>query len=109
MGDSMTGGRAERRRHVRRAGDLPWLRAARLQPGLEAVLADLSPGGALVETATRLRLGMKTVLLLKTRDGELRAPAGVLRAWVSSLLPDRGILYRGALRFDRPIDLSERA
>lgn len=106
----MTGGRAERRRHVRRpAGDLAWLRAARLQPGLEAVLVDLSPGGALVETSTRLRPGMKTVLLLKTRDGELRASAGVLRAWVSRILPDRGILYGGALRFDRPIDLPERA
>lgn len=105
----MTGGRAERRRHRRRpAGDAAWPRAARLQPGLEAVLVDLSPSGALVETATRLRPGMKTVLVLKTRDGELRAPAGVLRAWVSRILPDRGILYRGALRFDRPIDLPER-
>ena len=105
----MTGGRGERRRHRRRpAGDTAWLRAARLHPGLEAVLVDLSPGGALVETSTRLRPGMKTVLLLKTRDGELRAPAGVLRAWVSRILSDRGIRYRGALRFDRPIELPER-
>ncbi len=103
------GGRVERRRHVRRpAADLTGLRAARLRPRVDVVLMELSPGGALVETATRLRPGMKTVLQLTTRKGELPAPGGVVRAWVTDILPDRGVLYRGALRFDRPIDLPER-
>ena len=97
----MTKGR-ERRRHVRRAAaDLGWLRAARLRPGLEAMLADVSPGGALVETGTRLRPGMKTVLQLTTADGESRVSGEVVRAWVSAIQPDRGVIYRGALRFDR--------
>ena len=104
----MTSRRAERRRHLRRpAADLAWLRAARLRPRLEVVLMDLSPGGALVETAARLRPGMKTVLQLKADDGELVAPGGVVRAWVSAILPDRGVRYRGALRFDRPMNLPE--
>lgn len=106
----MTSGRVERRRHVRcPAGDFAWLRAVRLRPRVEVVLMELSSGGALVETATRLRPGMKTVLQLTTRSGELRASGGVVRAWVSDIVPDRGVLYRGALRFDRPIDLPERS
>lgn len=100
----MTTGRVERRRHPRRpAAELGWLRATRLRPGLEAVLMDLSSGGALVETTTRLRPGMKTVLHLKLPDGELQAPGGVVRAWVWAILPNRGLLYRGAVRFDRPM------
>ena len=104
----MTSGRAERRRHPRRpAAELSWLRAARLRPGLDAALMDISATGALLETATRLRPGMKTVLQLKTRDGELRAPGEVSRVWVSRILPDRGVLYRGALSFDEPMDPPE--
>ena len=106
MGDPMTSGRTERRRHVRRPGaDLEWLRAARLRPGFEAVLTDVARGGALVETPTRLRPGLKAVLLLTTTDGELRASGEVVRAWVSAIPPDRGVLYRGALRFDQPMSL----
>lgn len=103
MGVAVTGGRgAERRRHVRRpAADLAWLRAARLRPGLDAAVVDLSPAGALVETATRLRPRMKTVLQLTADDAEVRASGEVVRAWVSAVAPGRGILYRGALRFDR--------
>ena len=107
MGAPVTSGpAAERRRHVRRpATDLAWLRAVRLRPGLDAVAVDLSPGGALVETATRLRPRMKTVLQLTSDDGEMRASGEIVRAWVSAIVPGRGILYRGALRFDRPMDL----
>ena len=107
MGAPMTSGPAvERRRHVRRpAGDLAWLRAVRLRPGLDAVAVDLSPGGALVETATRLRPRMKTVLQLTAGDRELRASGEIVRAWVSAIAPGRGVRYRGALRFDRPMDL----
>ena len=108
MDAPMTHRPAERRRHVRRpAADLGWFRGARLRPGLDAALLDFSPGGALVETAVRLRPGIKTVLHLKTRDGELRAPGEVVRAWVSAIQPNRGVRYGGALRFDRPIDLPE--
>lgn len=104
----MTTGRAERRRHARRPGAaLGWLRVARLRPGLEAVLTDLSSGGARLETATRLRPGMKTVLQLSTTDGELRASGEVVRAWVSAIPPDRGVLYQGALRFDRAMALPD--
>ena len=104
----MTSRRAERRRHVRRpAADPAWSRKARLRPGLDATLLDFSPGGALVETATRLRPGMKTVLHLKLRNGELRGAGEVVRGWVSAIQPDGGVLYRGAMRFDRPMNLPE--
>ena len=108
MGGPMRSGRAERRRHVRRpAAGLGWLRGAHLRPGLEVVLADLSRGGALVETPARLRPGMKTVLLLTTADGTLQASGVVVRAWVSAIVRDRGVLYRGALRFERPMTLPQ--
>ena len=68
-------------------------------------MVDLSPGGALVETETRLRPRMKTVLQLKAGNGEMRASGEIVRAWVSAIVPGRGILYRGALRFDRRVDL----
>ena len=104
----MTGRRAERRGHVRRpAPDPGWLRGARLRSGSGAVLMDVSPGGTLLQTAARLRPGMRTVLQLKTRDGELRVPGEVVRAWVAAIQSDRGVIYRGAVRFDRPIDLPE--
>lgn len=106
----MTGGRVERRRDPRRlAADLTWLRAVSLRPGLEALLVDISPGGALVETTIRLRPGMKTVLRLSTTESELRASGEFVRAWVTAILPDRGLVYRGAVRFDSPMDLPERA
>lgn len=102
MGGPMTSGRVERRRHVRRpVADLGWSRAARLRPGLEAAVMDLSLGGARVETGTRLRPGMKAVLQLTTTDGESRVSGEVVRAWVSAIHADRGVLYGGALRFDR--------
>ena len=100
----MTSGRtADRRRDVRRpAAELVRLRAARLRPGLDAVVIDLSSGGALVETAARLHPRMKTVLQLTAGACEVRAAGEVVRAWVSAVPPGGGILYRGALRFDRP-------
>ena len=51
---------------------------------------------------------MKTVLRLSTTDGELQAPGEFVRAWVTAILPDRGLVYRGAVRFDPPLDLPER-
>ncbi len=107
MGAPVTGGRTvERRRAARRpAADLAWVRAARLRPGHGAVLIDLSSGGALVETPTRLRPGMKTVLQLTGSGGDLKVSGEVVRAWVSAIVPHRGVLYRGAMRFERRMDL----
>ena len=99
-------GGADRRRHVRLpAADLAWLQGVRLRPGLDAALVDLSPGGALGETGTRLRPRMKTELQLTTGGGQLRASGELVRAWVSAIVPGRGVRYRGALRFDRRLDL----
>ena len=48
---------------------------------------------------------MKTVLQLTGSGGDLKVSGEVVRAWVSAIVPQRGVLYRGAMRFDRRMDL----
>ena len=68
MDATLEGGRARDRRHtVRQSGtDLSWLRELQLRPGHDAILVNLSAGGALVETPTRLSPGTRAVLRLST-------------------------------------------
>lgn len=74
-----------------------------LRPGQEVVVLNLSRGGALVESPTRLAPGARTELQL---FGDLRrAVRGrVERCRVSSLGPLR---YEGAIVFDHALELPE--
>lgn len=107
MDATLEGGRARDRRHtVRQSGtDLSWLRELQLRPGHDAILVNLSAGGALVETPTRLSPGTRAVLRLSTASCRLTAAGRVSRSWVSAVLSERGILYRGAVVFDAALDL----
>ena len=98
----------DRRRAIRRQrAELPWLRGLRLRPGLEASLVNLSAGGALVETETRLRPGARAVLRLIGVAESRMVPGSVSRSWVASIEPGHGVRYRGALVFDDLLDLSQ--
>ena len=98
----------DRRRAIRRKRtELSWLRELRLRPGLDAVLVNLSAGGALVETPTRLRPGIHTVLLLTGAGASWTVPALVSRAWVAAIEPVHGVVYRGVLVFDEAFDLPQ--
>lgn len=73
---------------------------ARVRPGLDVTLVDLSAGGALVETVHRLLPG--SAIELKLDSGEKRAAVRgrVLRCVVSRLCAE-AVWYRGAIGFDR--------
>jgi hypothetical protein len=98
---------SERRRTPRRSGRaLAWVRELRLQPRLKATLINLSEEGAVVETSTSLRPGARTGLQLTGASGGWHASGRVTRSWVASVVPERGVRYRGAVVFDRRVDLS---
>ena len=98
----------DRRRAIRKQrAELSWLLGLRLQPGLEVALVNLSTGGALVETPTRLRPGVRAVLRLTDAAGSWTVSGLVSRSWVSALAREHGVVYRGAVVFDEAIDLPD--
>ncbi len=95
----------ERRRAIRKKrAELSWLRELRLWPGRDVALVNLSAGGALVETRTRLRPGARTVLRLTAATDNWTVPGSVSRSWVAAVEPEHGVVYRGALVFDEALD-----
>lgn len=76
----------------------------RLRIGGELRVVDLSPAGALVEGETRLLPGTHLDVHVITVEGRVLVRTRVARAFVSRLSNDR-VTYRGALAFDRQIDL----
>ena len=79
----------------------PWRKLALLRPGQEVILVNLSTGGVLVESPTRLAPGSRTELHLF--GSPRRAVRGrIERCRVSHLRPLR---YEGAIVFDGVLDL----
>ena len=78
----------------------PWPRDARLRPGQDVVLLNVSRGGALVESGNRMTPGVRTELQLL---GALRRiiRGRIERCHVSALEPLR---YRGAIVFEERLD-----
>jgi len=75
---------------------------ARVRPGHDATLLDVSPGGALIETARRLLPGSFVELLLTDGARSATVRCQVLRCAVARLQPT-AIAYRGAVGFDRDL------
>jgi hypothetical protein len=97
----------ERRRSARRpANQSPWV-SARVRPGRDVALLDLGDDGALVEGTTRLMPGSRIVLQLHTSERSVAVAGLVVRCEVASLDRERGIRYRGAVRFDVPLSCAE--
>ncbi len=97
----------ERRRFRRVAlsayGDLP---RARLRPGREASLLNLSRGGACIEVASRVLPGTPVELQLAVSKWRWSGRARILRCRVSALVPENGVRYQAALQFDPPVDVA---
>jgi hypothetical protein len=74
-----------------------------LRPGTAVVVVNLSPRGALLESAVPCRPGSRTELHLESPDGRRRTASGaVLRCWVNSIAPLR---FRSAVCFEAEADL----
>jgi hypothetical protein len=89
-----------RRRTVAEHG----IEAARVRPGREASVLNVSAGGMAIETLHRLLPGTTIELQLWLADRRTSIRGHVLRSTVASLRHGP-VLYRGALAFDRPLAL----
>ena len=93
----------ERRRARRRCLlDEHGISAVRVRPGCDAVLLDVSAGGALVQSSHRLMPGSSIDVQLLVWGRRLLVRGRVLRCEVSALGP-AGPIYCGALNFDRTL------
>ena len=88
--------RARRRRTIHDHGIV----TARVRPGREASLVDVSAGGALVETTYRLLPGARIELHVATGERRTSVRGGVLRSVVVGVRA-AGMCYRSAIGFDR--------
>jgi hypothetical protein len=75
----------------------------RVRPGCEASLLDLSCGGLLLETESRLSPGSAVDVLLKTFAATHVVRARVARCQVASIHPLQGLRFRAAVVFERPL------
>ena len=72
---------------------------ARVRPGREVLIVNVSSGGVLVETPHRLLPGSPIELHLRTADRRVSVRGRVLRCAVARLRAD-DLWYRGAIGFD---------
>jgi hypothetical protein len=77
---------------------------ARVRPGRDVELIDLSRGGALVQAAGRLMPGSQVELQIAVGHWRWNGTAHVVRCHVSALSLDDHVRYRAAFRFARPMD-----
>jgi PilZ domain len=97
---------ADRRVHRRfSASELNGIRDARIKFGPHVSLIDVSAGGALLESDTRLPPESEAMLELIGSSGLLAVPFRVLRCQVAAL--GQSMRYRGACAFKTPLNLSE--
>lgn len=97
-------GRERRRTRRRRHAEDHGISDARVRPGSDAAVIDVSDGGALLETSRRLLPGSSIDLQLTSSAGRVAVRARVIRCFVSQIEPGR-IWYRGAVAFERHLHL----
>jgi hypothetical protein len=95
--------RATSRVHFR-GGVLP--PSARIHPGRQVILVDLSRQGALVEGLWRLRPGSRVDLQLDMAPQGTTVRGRIERCYVACLADPAGVRYRAAIRFDRAVDFT---
>jgi hypothetical protein len=107
MADARMLQRLERERRVHRrfaVNELSGVRAARIRFGPNVSLIDVSAGGALLESETRLHLESEALLELEGIGRPLMVPFRVLRCDVAT--GGQSARYRGACAFKIPLDVS---
>jgi len=78
---------------------------ARLLPGRDVQIVDLSCGGALIETRSRILPGARVELQFVGGGAPRRVRGLIVRSHVAGLDRECGITYRGALMFDERLAL----
>jgi hypothetical protein len=78
---------------------VPHVFRSRLRSGAEAMLLDLSPLGALIESPRRLLPGAPVDLQVLTAGGRFELTGRIVRAEVSAIAPG-AIRYRGGIQFE---------
>lgn len=100
MDASVSERRHERRRtRRRRTADEHGITAARVRPGYDVMVIDISADGALVETAYRLLPGRAVELQFELFARRVAVRGRVLRCAVAAVRP-WAVVYRGAILFD---------
>jgi len=95
---------SNRRQYPRlRPEAVPFLKSVNFSQGAEAEIINISRGGVLLETETRLRPQMKIVLKLVTSDGVIKMSGHILRSYISSL--KKTPRYRSAIAFEHPFHM----
>jgi hypothetical protein len=102
----MCADRRARGRMVFTGGYLP--PAARIRPGREVVIVDLSCDGALVEGPWRFRPLSRCDVHLHVTGQDVHLRARIVRCFVARIERQEPVRYRTALAFDRAVDLPER-
>ena len=96
----MTGHVIDRRRHRRHRAGAGRLQLARIRPGHDVSIVDVSAGGMLVESTHRLLPGARVDVRFLGEDHGADVIRGrILRCGVAHLQADQ-INYRGAIAFD---------
>jgi len=92
------------RRRARRSGVIleHGVLLARVRPGHQAAVIDISASGTLIETARRLLPGSIIELHLETMHERVAIRGRVLRCSVMTVLAS-GICYHGAVRFEHSL------
>lgn len=85
------------------AANLPNETTARIRPGHQVRLIDVSARGVLIESHRRLLPGIMVELLVESARGPSRTRARVVRVYVSEVLRD-ALVYRAGLALDATID-----
>ena len=102
---AVNGSGAERRRDPRLTPETAtWNGVALLRPGQEVRVVNISPHGALVESASRLRPGIRAELHLVRGASRIAVKGRLERCEVSRLEPLR---YRGAIVFEEHVPLPD--
>ena len=97
-----------RRRYPRLKPDqIPGLKNVELSQGSDIDIVNISRGGMLLETETRLRPDSRIVLRVTTNEGPMRIEGVILRSAICSL---KGTpKYRSAVEFKQPLELLDEA
>lgn len=102
---SASGMPVDRRRARRRAArDVPWLWTVKLPCGSHVSVVDISSGGVLLETTSRIIDGSRIDLQLLGQDTNVCVPARMIRSQVAAV-DGCGVRYRVAVAFTTDLDL----